>query len=59
MPLIKPRTSRMHVVRQMCRVQEPNRDALAHHARFVGDTYATTSEAFLGLRTYGGPSTTA
>ena len=38
MPLIKPRTNRVRVVRHICRLQEPNRDALVHYARFIGDT---------------------
>ena len=38
MPLIKPRTNRVRVVRHMCRLQEPNRDALVHDARFIDDT---------------------
>ena len=38
MPLIKPRTNRVRTVRHICRLQEPNRDALAQYARFIGDT---------------------
>ena len=38
MPLIKPRTHRIKVVRHICRLQEPNRDALVLYARFIGDT---------------------
>jgi hypothetical protein len=38
MPLIKPRTKRVRVVRHICQLQEPNRDALVHYARFIGDT---------------------
>jgi hypothetical protein len=38
MPLIKPRTNRVQVVRHICRLQEPNRDALVQYARFIGDT---------------------
>ena len=38
MPLIKPRTNRVRVVRHICRLQEPNRDALVLYARFIGDT---------------------
>ena len=38
MPLIKPRTNRVRVVRHICRLQEPNRDALVQYARFIGDT---------------------
>lgn len=38
MPLIKPRTNRVKTVRHICRLQEPNRDALVHYARFIDDT---------------------
>jgi hypothetical protein len=38
MPLIKPRTHRVRIVRHICRLQEPNRDVLVHYARFIGDT---------------------
>jgi hypothetical protein len=38
MSLIKPRTNRVRIVRHICRLQEPNRDALLHYARFIGDT---------------------
>ena len=38
MPLIKPRTNRVKSVRHICRLQEPNRDALLLYARFIGDT---------------------
>ena len=38
MPLIKPRTNRVKNVRHICRLQEPNRDALVLYARFIGDT---------------------
>jgi hypothetical protein len=38
MPLIKPRTSRVRIVRYICRLQEPNRDAVVLYARFIGDT---------------------
>jgi hypothetical protein len=38
MPLIKPRTNRVKTVRHICRLQEPNRDALVLYARFIGDT---------------------
>jgi hypothetical protein len=38
MSLIKPRTNRVRTVRHICRLQEPNRDALVHYARFIGDT---------------------
>ena len=38
MPLIKPRTHRVKIVRHICRLQEPNRDALVLYARFIGDT---------------------
>jgi hypothetical protein len=40
MPLIKPRTHRVKTVRHICRLQEPNRDALVLYARFIGDTAA-------------------
>ena len=38
MPLIKARTHRVRFVRHICRLQEPNRDALVLYARFIGDT---------------------
>jgi hypothetical protein len=38
MPLIKPRTNRVKTVRHICRLQEPNREALVLYARFIGDT---------------------
>ena len=38
MPLIKPRTNRVKSVRHICRLHEPNRDALVLYARFIGDT---------------------
>ena len=38
MPLIKPRTHRVKVVRHISRLQEPNREALVEYARFIGDT---------------------
>ena len=38
MSLIKPRTNRVMTVRHICRLQEPNRDALVLYARFIGDT---------------------
>ena len=38
MPLIKPRTHRIQIVRHICRLQEPSRDALVLYARFIGDS---------------------
>ena len=38
MPLIKPRTHRVKTLRHICRLQEPNRDALVAYARFIGET---------------------
>ena len=38
MPLIKPRANRVKTVRHICRLQEPNRDALVLYGRFIGDT---------------------
>ena len=38
MPIIKPRTNRVRTVRHICRLQEPNRDALVLYARFISDT---------------------
>jgi len=38
MPFIKPRTNRVKSVRHICRLQEPNRDALVLYARFISDT---------------------
>jgi hypothetical protein len=37
-PLIKPRANRVKTVRDICRLPEPNRDALVICARFIGDT---------------------
>jgi hypothetical protein len=34
----QPRTNRVAIVRHVCRLQEPNRDALVLCARFIGDT---------------------
>ena len=36
--MIKPRANRVKSVRHICRLQEPNRDALVLYARFIGDT---------------------
>ena len=36
--LIKPRTNLVKIVRHICRLEEPNRDALVLDARFIGDT---------------------
>jgi hypothetical protein len=38
MPVIKARTNRVRSVRHICRLQEPNRDALVLYARFIGDS---------------------
>jgi len=38
MPLIKARPNRVHVLRHICRLKEPNRDTLVLYARFIGDT---------------------
>jgi hypothetical protein len=38
MPIIKPRPNRVRSVRHICRLQEPNRDALVLYARFIGDS---------------------
>lgn len=38
MPLIKPRTHRVRTLRHICRLQEPNRDALIAYARFIGES---------------------
>lgn len=38
MPIIKARTNRVRTVRHICRLLEPNRDALVLYARFIGDT---------------------
>ena len=38
MPLIKLRTNRVKTVRHICRLQEPNRDALVLYGRFIGET---------------------
>ncbi len=37
MPIIKGRPHRIRSVRHICRLQEPNRDALVLYARFIGD----------------------
>ena len=37
MPFIKARANRVKTVRHLCRIQEPNRDALVLDARFMGD----------------------
>lgn len=37
MPIIKARPNRVRSVRHICRLQEPNRDALVLYARFTGD----------------------
>ena len=36
MPIIKARPNRVRSVRHICRLQEPNRDALVIYARFIG-----------------------
>ena len=38
MPLIKARAHRVAIVRHICRLSQPNRDALVLYARFIGDT---------------------
>lgn len=38
MPIIKARPNRVRIVRHICRLQEPNRDALVLYARFIGDS---------------------
>ena len=38
MPMIKARANRVRTLRHICRLQEPNRDALVLYARFIGDT---------------------
>ena len=38
MPIIKARPNRIRSVRHICRLQEPNRDALVLYARFIGDS---------------------
>jgi hypothetical protein len=38
MLMIKLRMNRVTIVRHICRLQEPNRDALVLYARFIGDT---------------------
>ena len=38
MPIIKARTNRVRIVRHICRLHEPSRDALVLYARFIGDT---------------------
>ncbi len=38
MPIIKARPKRVRIVRHICRLQEPNRDALVLYARFIGDS---------------------
>ena len=38
MPIIKARPNRVRSVRHICRLQEPNRDALVLYARFIGDS---------------------
>ena len=35
---LKPRANRVKTVRHICRLPEPNRDALVICARFIGDT---------------------
>jgi hypothetical protein len=37
MPVIKARPNGVRSVRHICRLQEPNRDALVLYARFIGD----------------------
>ena len=37
MPLIKSRPHRVHTVRHICRLKEPNRDTLVAYARFIGE----------------------
>ncbi|MEO7888856.1 MAG: hypothetical protein ABIW19_02535 [Vicinamibacterales bacterium] len=38
MPIIKPRPNRVRSVHQVCRLEEPNRDALVLYARFIGES---------------------
>lgn len=38
MPIIKARPNRVRSIRHICRLQEPNRDALVLYARFIGDS---------------------
>ncbi len=38
MPIIKPRADRVRSVRHICRLREPNRDALVLYARFINDS---------------------
>jgi hypothetical protein len=38
MPLIKPRPNRVRSVQQVCRFEEPNRDALVLYARFIEES---------------------
>ena len=38
MPIIKARPNRVRYVRLVCRLEEPNRDALVLYARFIGDS---------------------
>jgi hypothetical protein len=38
MPIIKARPNRVRSVRHICRLHEPNRDALVIYARFIGDS---------------------
>ena len=38
MPIIKPRPNRVRSVQQVCRLEEPNRDALVLYARFIGES---------------------
>ena len=38
MPIIKARANRVRTLRHICRLHEPNRDALVLYARFIGDT---------------------
>jgi hypothetical protein len=37
MPLIQPRTNSVRTLRHICRLEEPNRDALLLYARFIDD----------------------
>jgi hypothetical protein len=38
MPVIEAPPNRVRSVRYICRLQEPNRDALVLYARFIGDS---------------------
>ena len=38
MSLIKPRANRVQILRHICRLQEPNRDAVVDYARFIDDS---------------------